>query len=77
MAKSKYTDCMKILDYMRQHNNRITIREIQTKLQINGATARMSDLKIKHGYSFDINRATNPNTGARYNVYTLIEEARP
>lgn len=40
-------ECQKIVDYMLTHNGSITNREIMTKLYINGATARISDLRKK------------------------------
>lgn len=69
---TKASDCLRILDYMRRHGNRITVRDIQVKLEINGATARLSDLQ-KKGYTLAKDWHTNPNTGSRYLVYTLVE----
>ena len=69
---NKTTDCLRIINYMRNHGNCVTVREIQTALEINGATARLSDL-TKKGYTLAKEWNTNPNTGSRYLVYTLVE----
>ena len=69
---TKASDCLRILTYMRRHGNRITVRDIQVKLEINGATARLSDLR-KKGYTLAEDWQVNPNTGSRYKVFTLVE----
>ena len=62
----------KIYDYMTRHGGRITNREIMEKLQINGATARISELR-KKGYRIGDRKVTSP-TGAVYKEYYFEEE---
>ena len=62
----------KIFDYMTRHGGRITNREIMEKLQINGATARISELR-KKGYRIGDRKVTSPS-GATYKEYYFEEE---
>lgn len=62
----------KIFDYMNRHGGRITNREIMEKLQINGATARISELR-KKGYRIGDRKVTSPS-GATYKEYYFEEE---
>lgn len=61
----------KIFDYMTRHGGRITNREIMEKLQINGATARISELR-KKGYRIGDRKVTSPS-GATYKEYFFEE----
>lgn len=61
----------KIFDYMNRHGGRITNREIMEKLQINGATARISELR-KKGYRIGDRKVTSPS-GATYKEYFFEE----
>ena len=62
----------KIIDYMEAHDGHITNREIMAKLQINGATARISELR-KKGYRIGDRKVTSP-AGAVFKEYYFEEE---
>ena len=67
----------KIFDYMNRHGGRITNREIMEKLQINGATARISELRRKLepvGIRIDDRTLVHPTTGSTYKEYFIVEE---
>ena len=62
----------KIIDFMKSNGGHVTNREIMEKLQINGATARISELR-KKGYRIGDRKVTSP-TGAVYKEYYFEEE---
>ena len=62
----------KIIDFMEANGGHITNREIMAKLQINGATARISELR-KKGYRIGDRKVTSPS-GATYKEYYFEEE---
>ena len=62
----------KIIDFMKSNGGHVTNREIMAKLQINGATARISELR-KKGYRIGDRKVTSP-TGATYKEYFFEEE---
>ena len=67
----------KIFDYMNRHGGRITNREIMEKLQINGATARISELRRKLepvGIHIKDRTLVHPTTGSNYKEYYIVEE---
>ena len=61
----------KIIDYMEAHDGHITNREIMAKLQINGATARISELR-KKGFPILDRTVISPN-GTKYKEYYFRE----
>ena len=62
----------KIIDYMEAHDGHITNREIMERLKINGATARISELR-KKGYRIGDRKVTSPS-GATYKEYYFETE---
>ena len=67
----------KIFDYMNRHGGRITNREIMEKLQINGATARISEIRRKLepvGIHIKDRPLVHPTTGASYKEYYIEAE---
>lgn len=62
----------KIIDYMEAHGGHITNREIMERLKINGATARISELR-KKGYRIGDRKVTSPS-GATYKEYYFETE---
>lgn len=62
----------KIIDYMEAHDGHITNREIMERLKINGATARISELR-KKGFPIGDRTLVHPTTGTTYKEY-FVEE---
>ena len=56
---------------MEAHDGHITNREIMERLKINGATARISELR-KKGYRIGDRKVTSPS-GATYKEYYFEE----
>lgn len=65
------TQQQKIIDFMEANGGHVTNREIMEKLKINGATARISELR-KKGYRIGDRKVTSP-TGAVYKEYYFEE----
>ena len=62
----------KIIDFMKSNGGHVTNREIMEKLQINGATARISELR-KKGYRIGDRKIISP-AGAVFKEYYFTEE---
>ena len=61
----------KIIDFMEANGGHVTNREIMEKLKINGATARISELR-KKGYRIGDRKVVSPS-GAVYKEYYFEE----
>ena len=66
------TQQQKIIDFMEANGGHVTNREIMEKLKINGATARISELR-KKGYRIGDRKVTSP-AGAVFKEYFFEEE---
>ena len=66
------TQQQKIIDFMEANGGHVTNREIMEKLQINGATARISELR-KKGYRIVDRKITSP-AGAVFKEYFFVED---
>ena len=62
----------KIIDSMKSNGGHVTNREIMEKLQINGATARISELR-KKGYRIGDRKIISP-AGAVFKEYFFLED---
>ena len=65
------TQQQKIIDFMEANGGHVTNREIMEKLKINGATARISELR-KKGYRIGDRKVVSPS-GAVYKEYYFEE----
>lgn len=72
MSCERLTQNTKLLNYLKQHHY-VTARDVVTKLYINNAWARLSELRRKHRIE---DRTVKTRGGARVKQYWLVQGRR-